>query len=156
MYCGTFLTGLCAGFCFGSVVVVIITEVHTFGSFAEPILILVGVSIAFASVSLWWKRTFVILDTSVVGGAFVMGGIDYFVEGFLFVEHVKHIIYGEKLRKLCYFSWIVFCIFPLVAVAGLLIQHLKTAKRIRRPKSVSNQELPVNRTSGVPQQHSQV
>ncbi|XP_028392176.1 transmembrane protein 198-B-like isoform X2 [Dendronephthya gigantea] len=155
MYCGIFLAGLCTGFSFGSVIIIIINEIHTFGSFAEPILILVGISIAFASMSLWWKRTFVILDTSVVGGVFVMGGIDYFVEGFLFVEHVKHIIYGEKIRKLCFFSWIVFSIFPLVAIAGLLIQHFKTAKRIERPKSMSNQDMPMNRMSQSPPHQSQ-
>jgi hypothetical protein len=147
-YCGIFLTGLGTGFCFGCVVIVIITEIHTFGSFAEPILILIGLAIAFASVSLWWKRTFVILGTSVVGGAFVMGGMDYFVEGFLFAEHVQHIIYGKEFRKLCYFSWIVFCIFPVMAIAGVLIQHFKTAKRDNnRPKSLSTQELAMNRLS---------
>ena len=146
-YCGIFLTGLGTGFCFGCVVIVIITEIHTFGSFAEPILILIGLAIAFASVSLWWKRTFVILGTSVVGGAFVMGGMDYFVEGFLFAEHVQHIIYGKEFRKLCYFSWIVFSIFPVMAIAGVLIQHFKTAKRDNRPKSLSTQELAMNRLS---------
>ena len=147
MYCGIFFTGLGTGFCFGCVVIVIITEIHTFSSFAEPILILIGLGIAFASASLWWKRTFVILGTSVVGGAFVMGGMDYFVEGFLFVEYVQHIIYGQKYRKLCYFSWIVFSIFPVVAVAGLLIQHCKTAKLNKRPESLSTQELAMNRLS---------
>ncbi len=147
MYCGIFFTGLGTGFCFGCVVIVIITEIHTFSSFAEPILILIGLGIAFASASLWWKRTFVILGTSVVGGAFVMGGMDYFIEGFLFVEYVQHIIYGQKYRKLCYFSWIVFSIFPVVAVAGLLIQHCKTAKLNKRPKSLSTQELAMNRLS---------
>ena len=152
MYCGIFLTGLATGFCLGSVVIIIINEIHSFGSFAEAILILIGLAIAFASASLWWKRTFVILGTSVVGGAFVMGGVDYFVEEFLFVENVQHIIYGQKFRKLCYFSWVVFGIFPVVAVAGVLIQHFKTARLDKRPKSLSTQELAMNRFSETSQQ----
>ena len=152
MYCGIFLTGLATGFCLGSVVIIIINEIHSFGSFAEAILILIGLAIAFASASLWWKRTFVILGTSVVGGAFVMGGVDYFVEEFLFVENVQHIIYGQKFRKLCYFSWVVFGVFPVVAVAGVLIQHFKTARLDKRPKSLSTQELAMNRFSETSQQ----
>ena len=148
MYCGIFLTGLSTGFCFGCVVIIVITEIHSFNSFAEPILILIGLGIVFAGASLWWKRTFIILGTSVVGGAFVMGGLDYFVEGFLFVENVQHIIYGQKFRRLCYFSWIVFSVFPILAIAGVAIQHFKTAaKPNNRPKSLSSQELAMNRLS---------
>lgn len=147
MYCGIFLTGLSTGFCFGCVVIVIINEVHSFDSFAEAIIILIGVGTAFASASLWWKRTFIILDTSVVGGTFVMAGMDYFVEEFLFIKYVQHIIYGWQYRKLCYFSWIILCIFPVVAIAGLLIQHLKTARLNKKPKTLSSEALAMNRLS---------
>ena len=157
VYCGVFLTGLSSGFCIGCIVIVIIAEFHTFGSFAEPVLILLGLAIAFASVTLWWTRVFVILGTSVAGGAFIMGGIDYFVEGFLFTEHVQHIIYNKHFRRICYFSWIVFAVFPVMALIGGFVQHFKTAKLEGRPKgkTMSHQALAMNRLSAV-SQHSHV
>lgn len=147
LYCGLFLTGLSSGFCIGSIVIVVISEVHAFGSFSEPVLILLGLAIAFASATVWWKRTFVIIGTSITGGAFIMGGIDYFVEGLLFTEYVQHIIYHKEFRRLCSFSWIVFSVFPVMALFGLLVQYFKTAKLEARPKSLSRQVLEMNNLS---------
>ena len=147
LYCGIFFTGLCSGFSIGCLVIVVVSEIHIFGSFAVPILITLGLAIAFAGVTLWWNRVFLILGTSVSGGAFIMGGADYFIEGFLFTEYVQHIIYGQKFRKLCYFSWLVFAIFPVVAISGVLVQHFKTAKLEKQPASLSHQALAMNRLS---------
>ena len=156
LFCGIFLTGLCTGFSVGCIVIIAISELHSFGSFGEPILILLGLAIAFAGVTLWWKRFFIILGTSVAGGTFIMGGLDYFIEGFLFVEYVQHIIYGRDYRKLCYFSWIIFAVFPVVALVGVTVQYFKTAKLKNRPKSMSNQELAMNRFSASSDQQSRV
>lgn len=152
LYCGIFLTGLCTGFSIGCITILIIAEVHSFSSFAEPVFILLGVALAFASATLWWKRVFIIVGTSVAGGAFVMGGIDYFIEGFLFTEYIQHIMYNQKFRKLCYFSWIVFAVFPAVSVIGVLVQYFKTAKLQKNPTSLSHEALAMNRMSTTSQQ----
>lgn len=150
-YCGMFLTGLGTGFSLGCLVILIVSEITSFGSFAEPVLIILLMSIIFASLCLWWKRTFIILGTSMIGGTFIAGGLDYFIEDLLFVQYIQHIIYGMEYRKLCFFSWIVLSIFPVISIAGVFIQHFKTAKG-HKPKTLNHEALAMNRLSQVSQQ----
>jgi hypothetical protein len=99
-----------------------------------PLGVIITVSVILAGISVWWKR-FLIVTTSIFGGALIVGGVDYFIEeSWLLRYSLKKIflvsVYGEP----CLVSWIILGLWPLLTLIGLLVQFLKTGKKPLKPK----------------------
>jgi hypothetical protein len=100
-----------------------------------PILISLGIGIICGIFTLIFQKWLIIFGTSIIGGFMMMWGVDYFVELgqmmyflFLFALH-------RSTLNLCWYSWAILGLFPVVAIAGFIIQACVTGRKYNHKDS---------------------
>ncbi|KFP18377.1 Transmembrane protein 198-B [Egretta garzetta] len=90
--------------------------------------LLLGVGMLFAVLTLQWQRFFTPLSTAVFGSAIMTVTVDYFIELFLLVQYIYERIKVAPARPVCWYSWVILGIWPLLTTLGVLVQWKVTAE----------------------------
>ncbi|KAG9328527.1 hypothetical protein JZ751_013434, partial [Albula glossodonta] len=93
-----------------------------------PLGTLLGSGMLFAVLTLQWQRCFTTLSTAVFGSAIITVTVDYFVELFMLVRYVYERIKVAPRRPVCWFSWVILGVWPVLTLLGVLIQWKVTAE----------------------------
>ena len=130
---GLVAVGLAAGFCLSFAFLLPFATLYEYTILHIPVGVLIGTSVVMAGATVWRKRVFLIISSSLYGGALIMGCVDYFVESLWLLDYAwRKVFLVRYWGEPCFFSWIVLGIWPVVAIIGLIIQVLKTGKDPRK------------------------
>ena len=69
-----------------------------------------------------------IISSCVFAAAVMVSSLDYFVEGFFMLEYMEMKIFYDRVAELCWWSYLMFALFGLFLVIGLLVQCLWSGK----------------------------
>ncbi|KAM4610674.1 transmembrane protein 198-like isoform 2-T2 [Polymixia lowei] len=124
---GLFLTGLQLGCLLALVTLAVIGQFCSLAPLWVPLSVLLATSVVFAIFTLRWQKPFTVISTAVFGATTVMLCVDYLVETFTVAGHVYDILCQVPPRPLCWFSWAITGICPVLSLMGLLVQWKFTA-----------------------------
>ncbi|KFQ65254.1 Transmembrane protein 198, partial [Pelecanus crispus] len=62
------------------------------------------------------------LSTAVFGSAIMTVTVDYFIELFLLVQYIYERIKVAPPRPVCWYSWVILGVWPLLTTLGVLVQ----------------------------------
>ncbi|XP_077978072.1 transmembrane protein 198-like isoform X2 [Glandiceps talaboti] len=141
-YVGLFMTGFHMGLFLAAAVLVAMEQFWHPTSIWIPIGILFGVGLLFALINLQWQKTCTILATSLIGGAMITTSADFFIEKFYMVQYVwDRFTAKPDSEPVCWFSWIILAVWPILFLFGVVIQFKITGKNydhhdvvVRSPK----------------------
>ncbi|CAL8265879.1 unnamed protein product [Lota lota] len=125
---GLFMVGLLLGLLLGVVSLVIMEELYHPKTVWVPLGILLGSGTLFAVLTLQWQRCFVTLSTATFGAAVITVTVDYFIELFALVHYVYERLKVAPKRPVCWFTWVILGVWPVLALLGVLIQWKVTAE----------------------------
>ncbi len=128
LHVGYFITALFAGISLGFAALTVFTTFKLFYSIAIPCVVIAAVGLVQVFITLWWRRVMLITSTSLLGATMFSGGLDYFVEGLFILKYIEQKIFYSKIAPLCWYSYIIFGVWPALFIAGMLIQFLWTGK----------------------------
>ena len=130
-YVGLFITGFMLG---GLVIIAILVLVEQFYQSSTRWFVfglLFGCGLLVALFTLYFQRSLTIIALSVMGAAAILCGVDYFVERFLMANYLWtpiSVAGGLSPANVCWFSWLIFALWPAITVLGILIQWKVTGK----------------------------
>nr|XP_009931896.1 PREDICTED: transmembrane protein 198 [Opisthocomus hoazin] len=125
---GLFMVGLLLGLLLAVATLVVMEQFYHPPTVWIPIALLLGVGMLFAVLTLQWQRFFTTLSTAVFGSAIMTVTIDYFIELFLLVQYIYERIKVAPARPVCWYSWVILGVWPLLATLGVLVQWKVTAE----------------------------
>lgn len=119
---GLFLTGFNLGVAAAVVILIVVEQfVHPDTKWI-PIGVFLVLGIFLGILSLRFQKTLTVISTSVFGAALGLTGIDYFVELSRMALYVWDRVLATSSPGLCWFSWLMFAFWPVVALGGVVIQ----------------------------------
>ncbi|KAM4609096.1 transmembrane protein 198 [Polymixia lowei] len=125
---GLFMVGLLLGLLVGVASLVVMEEFYHPKTVWVPLGILLGSGTLFAVLTLQWQRCFVTLSTATFGSAIITVTVDYFIELFALVHYVYERLKVAPKRPVCWFTWVILGVWPVLALLGVLIQWKVTAE----------------------------
>uniref|UniRef100_A0A9J8DAZ4 Transmembrane protein 198 n=1 Tax=Cyprinus carpio carpio TaxID=630221 RepID=A0A9J8DAZ4_CYPCA len=125
---GLFMVGLLLGLLVALASLVVLEEFYHPRTVWLPLGVLLGSGMLFAVLTLQWQRCFTTLSTAVFGSAVVTVTVDYFVELFALTRYIYERVKVDPPRPVCWFTWVVMGVWPVLAVLGVLIQWKVTAE----------------------------
>uniref|UniRef100_A0AAY5KMX4 Transmembrane protein 198 n=1 Tax=Esox lucius TaxID=8010 RepID=A0AAY5KMX4_ESOLU len=125
---GLFMVGLLLGLLLGVASLVVMEEFHHPRTVWVPLGVLLGSGMLFAVLTLQWQRFFTTLSTAVFGSAVITITVDYFIELFALVRYILERIKVAPPRPVCWFTWVIMGVWPVLALLGVLIQWKVTAE----------------------------
>lgn len=128
LYCGYFITGLFAGFTLGFLFLLIYTAFASLNSIALPCVIIASFGIVMTFMTMWWRHRMLIVSSCLFASAVMATSLDYFIEDLFILQYMEMKIFYNKVANLCWYSYVVFGLWPLFLIIGLLIQCLLTGK----------------------------
>uniref|UniRef100_A0A671K535 Transmembrane protein 198 n=2 Tax=Sinocyclocheilus anshuiensis TaxID=1608454 RepID=A0A671K535_9TELE len=125
---GLFMVGLLLGLLVALASLVVLEEFYHPRTVWLPLGVLLGSGMLFAVLTLQWQRCFTTLSTAVFGSAVVTVTVDYFVELFALTRYIYERVKVDPPRPVCWFTWVVMGVWPVLALLGVLIQWKVTAE----------------------------
>lgn len=125
---GLFMVGLLLGLLLAVATLVVMEQFYHPPTVWIPIALLLGVGMLFAVLTLQWQRFFTTLSTAVFGSAIMTVTIDYFIELFLLVQYIYERIKVAPARPVCWYSWVILGVWPLLTTLGVLVQWKVTGE----------------------------
>ncbi|XP_018581007.1 transmembrane protein 198-B-like isoform X1 [Scleropages formosus] len=125
---GLFMVGLLLGLLVAVAALVVMEEFHHPRTVWVPLGVLLGSGMLFAVLTLQWQRCFTTLSTAVFGAAVITVAVDYFAELFALVHYVYERIKVAPARRVCWFTWVILGVWPVLTLLGVLIQWKVTAE----------------------------
>uniref|UniRef100_A0A3Q3EC74 Transmembrane protein 198 n=1 Tax=Labrus bergylta TaxID=56723 RepID=A0A3Q3EC74_9LABR len=125
---GLFMVGLLLGLLVGVASLVVMEEFYHPKTVWVPLGILLGSGTLFAVLTLQWQRCFVTLSTATFGSAIITVTVDYFIELFALVHYIYERLRVAPKRPVCWFTWVILGVWPVLALLGVLIQWKVTAE----------------------------
>lgn len=127
---GLFMTGFCSGLFITVATLVILEQFYLVDIIWIPIGVSFGCGLLGGLLTLKWQRQFIIISTSIIGAATVMTSVDYFLELFRLVQYVyeRFRLVHHDTKTLCWYSWLIFAVWPLIAIIGMILQFRVTSK----------------------------
>uniref|UniRef100_A0A673KHT2 Transmembrane protein 198 n=1 Tax=Sinocyclocheilus rhinocerous TaxID=307959 RepID=A0A673KHT2_9TELE len=125
---GLFMVGLLLGLLVALASLVVLEEFYHPRTVWLPLGVLLGSGMLFAVLTLQWQRCFTTLSTAVFGSAVVTVTVDYFVELFSLTRYIYERVKVDPPRPVCWFTWVVMGVWPVLALLGVLIQWKVTAE----------------------------
>ncbi|XP_039612473.1 transmembrane protein 198-B isoform X1 [Polypterus senegalus] len=125
---GLFMVGLLLGLLVAVVTLVVMEQFYHPTTVWIPLGLLLGTGMLFAVLTLQWQRCFTTLSTAVFGSAIITVTVDYFIELFLLVKYVYDRIKVAPPKPLCWFSWVILGVWPMLTILGVLVQWKVTAE----------------------------
>ncbi|KAJ3586040.1 hypothetical protein NHX12_012442 [Muraenolepis orangiensis] len=127
---GLILTGLQLGGVLAGAVLLAVAQLHpTLAPWWAPLTGLLATSVLFGLLTLRWQKPLVILSTAVFGATAMALSVDYLVasDASALVVHACNIFSGVAASPLCWLSWAMAGVGPVLCLAGLLVQWRFTA-----------------------------
>lgn len=128
LYCGYFITGLFAGFMIGFIFLVIYTSFTSLNSVALPCVIVSLFGLFQTFITMWWRHRVFIVSCCIFASGVMASALDYFIEDLFIYKYLEMKIFYNKHADLCWWTYLVFGLWPLFFIIGLLIQFLLTGK----------------------------
>ncbi|XP_051565027.1 transmembrane protein 198-B [Myxocyprinus asiaticus] len=125
---GLFMVGLLLGLLMALASLVVLEEFYHPRTVWLPLGVLLGSGMLFAVLTLQWQRCFTTLSTAVFGSAVVTVTVDYFVELFALTRYIYERVKVDPPRPVCWFTWVVMGVWPVLALLGVLIQWKVTGE----------------------------
>uniref|UniRef100_A0A7N8Y406 Transmembrane protein 198 n=1 Tax=Mastacembelus armatus TaxID=205130 RepID=A0A7N8Y406_9TELE len=125
---GLFMVGLLLGLLVGVASLVVMEEFYHPRTVWVPLGILLGCGTLFAVLTLQWQRCFVTFSTATFGSAIITVTVDYFIELFALVHYVYERLRVAPKKPVCWFTWVILGVWPILAFLGVLIQWKVTAE----------------------------
>ncbi|KAM6946244.1 transmembrane protein 198 [Aplochiton taeniatus] len=125
---GLFMVGLLLGLLLGLASLVVMEEFYHPKTVWVPLGVLLGSGTLFAVLTLQWQRCFITLSTATFGSAIITVTVDYFIELFALVRYVYERLKVAPARPVCWFTWVIMGVWPVLALLGVLIQWKVTAE----------------------------
>ncbi|XP_061548662.1 transmembrane protein 198-B [Phycodurus eques] len=125
---GLFMVGLLLGLLVGVASLVVMEEFYHPRTVWVPLGILLGSGTLFAVLTLQWQRCFVTFSTATFGSAVITITVDYFTELFAMVHYVYERLKVAPKKPVCWFTWVIMGVWPVLALLGVLIQWKVTAE----------------------------
>uniref|UniRef100_UPI00398ED510 transmembrane protein 198 isoform X2 n=1 Tax=Pristiophorus japonicus TaxID=55135 RepID=UPI00398ED510 len=125
---GLFMVGLLLGLLLALAVLVGLEQFYHPPTVWTPIGLLLGAGMLFAVLTLQWQRLFTVLSTAVFGSAIVTVTVDYFIELLLLVQYVYERVKAAPVRPVCWYSWVILGVWPVLTALGILVQFKVTAE----------------------------
>nr|XP_006636804.1 PREDICTED: transmembrane protein 198-B-like [Lepisosteus oculatus] len=125
---GLFMVGLLLGLLVAVATLVVMEQFYHPPTVWIPLGLLLGTGMLFAVLTLQWQRCFTTLSTAVFGSAVITVTVDYFIELFLLVRYVYERIKVAPARPVCWFSWVILGVWPVLTLLGVLVQWKVTAE----------------------------
>ncbi|XP_056611882.1 transmembrane protein 198-B [Triplophysa dalaica] len=125
---GLFMVGLLLGLLVALASLVVLEEFYHTRTVWLPLGVLLGSGMLFAVLTLQWQRCFTTLSTAVFGSAVVTVTVDYFVELFALTRYIFERVKVDPPRTVCWYTWVVMGVWPVLALLGVLIQWKVTAE----------------------------
>ncbi|XP_055486690.1 transmembrane protein 198-B-like [Leucoraja erinacea] len=125
---GLFMVGLLLGLLVAVSTLLVLEQFYHPRTMWVPIGLLLGAGMFFAVLTLQWQRFFTVLSTAVFGAAVITVTVDYFVEIFLLVQYVYERIKVSPVQPMCWYSWVILGIWPVLTALGVLVQFKITAE----------------------------
>lgn len=121
-HAGLFLTGFNLGVGAAAIIFVGVEQIiHPYTKWI-PIGVFLVLGVLFGILSLRFQKTLTVISTSVFGAAMGLIGIDYFVEMSRMGLYIWDRVKAEKPSLLCWYSWLMFALWPAIASSGAIIQ----------------------------------
>lgn len=124
---GLFMVGLLLGLLVALASLVVLEEFYHPRTVWLPLGVLLGSGMLFAVLTLQWQRCFTTLSTAVFGSAIVTVTVDYFVELFALTRYIYERVKVAPRQPVCWYTWVVMGVWPVLALLGVLIQWKVTA-----------------------------
>uniref|UniRef100_A0A3P8VXM3 Transmembrane protein 198 n=1 Tax=Cynoglossus semilaevis TaxID=244447 RepID=A0A3P8VXM3_CYNSE len=125
---GLFMVGLLLGLLVGVASLVVMEEFYHPKTVWVPLGILLGSGTLFAVLTLQWQCCFVTLSTATFGSAIITVTVDYFIEMFALVHYIYERLKVAPKKPVCWFTWVIMGVWPVLAMLGVLIQWKVTAE----------------------------
>lgn len=125
---GLFMTGVHMGLFLAVAVLIVMEQFYMPSQLYIPLLITFGLCVIFALLTLKFQKECVVLATSLIGGAIVTSCSDYFLELLRMVQYVYDRFRLSQSAELCWYSWVVFGLWPFVSIIGIIVQFTITSK----------------------------
>lgn len=129
-YVGLFMTGFLCGLLYGVMILLTWTFVSTPDTLWVTVGVLFGAGLIFALLALKFQRVFMIVCSSTIGSALIVPSLDYVVEKFAAVQLFLYTLNVTKpviWHHLCWYSWLILSVWPVLFVAACLIQWKLTS-----------------------------
>lgn len=127
---GLLLCGLQLGGLLAVAVLVTIGQFHSLTSLWVPVSGVLAASILSAVFTLVWQKLFTIIYTSALGASAITLCVDYLLGTFALPDQVYDMLHQGAPRRLCWFNWAIFGIFPVLSLMGVLVQWRFSAKGV--------------------------
>lgn len=127
-YVGLFMTGLVFGILLGISSLVIMEQFYHPVNKWIPIGILFGSGLLLGLLSLYFQKGLTILGTSLFGSALMITAVDYYSELFIMIHYVWERTKAEETKPICWFSWLILGLWPMLAIFAILTQWCLTGK----------------------------
>ncbi|KAM9321691.1 transmembrane protein 198 [Gastrophryne carolinensis] len=125
---GLFMTGLLLGLLLAIACLVGLEQFYHPSTAWIPVGIMMGSAMLFAVLTLQWQKLFTVVSTAAFGAAILTVCTDYFIEMMLLVQYVYDRLRLKTSHPLCWFSWVVLGIWPLLSLLGIIVQWKLTAE----------------------------
>ncbi|XP_077874200.1 transmembrane protein 198 isoform X1 [Ictidomys tridecemlineatus] len=125
---GLFLVGLLLGLLLAAAALLGSAPYYQPGSVWGPLGLLLGGGLLCALLTLRWPRPLTTLATAVTGAALIATAADYFAELLLLGRYVVERLRAAPVPPLCWRSWALLALWPLLSLMGVLVQWRVTAE----------------------------
>nr|KAF6451309.1 transmembrane protein 198 [Molossus molossus] len=125
---GLFLVGLLLGLLLAAAALLGSTPYYQPGSVWSPLGLLLGGGLLCALLTLRWPRPLTTLATAVTGAALIATAADYFAELLLLGRYAVERLRAAPVPPLCWRSWALLALWPLLSLMGVLVQWRVTAE----------------------------
>nr|XP_039264736.1 transmembrane protein 198-B-like [Styela clava] len=127
-YAGLFLQGFFLGLLVAIGAIIALQKFYHPSTPWIPVGILFGTGIIFALLTLKWQKQFILLSTAVMGAALICVCLEYFMEKFLLLRYIWEALMASSSTDVCWYSWVILGIWPILALLGAVIQWKFTGK----------------------------
>ncbi|XP_040297049.1 transmembrane protein 198 isoform X1 [Bufo bufo] len=125
---GLFMVGLLLGLLLAIATLIVMEQFYHPRTVWVPVALLLGIGMMFAVLTLQWQCFFTTLSTAVFGSAIMTVTVDYFIELFLLVQYVYQRMKVDPPQPMCWYSWVILGIWPVLSLLGVLVQWKVTAE----------------------------
>ncbi|XP_041438455.1 transmembrane protein 198 isoform X3 [Xenopus laevis] len=125
---GLFMTGLLLGLLLAIASLVGLEQFYHPPTAWIPVGLMMGFAMLFAVLTLQWQKLFTVVSTATFGAAILTVCTDYFIELMLLVQYVYDRLRLETSHPLCWYSWVVLGMWPVLSILGIVVQWKLTAE----------------------------
>ncbi|KAG7264762.1 hypothetical protein CRUP_007088 [Coryphaenoides rupestris] len=133
---GLFMTGLLLGLLLALAGLLVMQQFYAPTSVWVPLGTLLGTGMLFSVLTLQWQKPLTVLSTAVFGGAVMTVCADYFVEMLALTTHAYGCLRLAPGPPLCWYSWVILAVWPVLSVMGVLVQWKLTDERFSHTEVV--------------------